>query len=204
MENKYKNTIKSYKKLGETYVKSIKNLTPPQFNIFIKEVLPRGKVLDVGCAGGRDSKKLVQERFDVVGIDVVNEFLDVAKRDVPKAKFFKMDLLKLKFPKDYFDGIWANAILLHINKKDVPVIIKNFYKILKPKGKLFIGVKVGKGTTYNVDKLSHYKRLMVLFTKKQIKDFLKKYGFKIIYVKILPDDAGRKDIKWLRLIAEKI
>ncbi len=203
MADKYKNTIKSYKKLGETYVESIKDLTPSQFEIFVKKVSPKGKVLDVGCAGGRDAKKLVKKGFEVVGIDLVDEFLKIAKTDVPKAKFLKMDLLKLKFPNDYFDGIWASAVLLHVNKKDISNVFKNFNKVLKLGGKFFVGVKLGEGTTYATDKLSRQKRLMVLFTEKQIKSFIEKAGFKIIYSKIVPDDAGRKNINWIRIIAEK-
>ena len=33
--------------------------------------------------------------------------------------------------------------------------------------------------------------------------FVEKAGFKIIYLKICPDEAGRKDIKWIRIIAKK-
>jgi len=201
--DKYKNTIESYKKSGTEYLKSIENITPAQFYIFVKQINKGEKILDVGCAGGRDSKKFIEEGFDVVGIDLIDEFLDVARKNVPGATFLKMDLLRMKFPKNYFDGIWASAVLLHIDKKDIPRVLNNFYKILKTGGKIFIGVKLGKGSTYSIDKLSYRKRLMVLYSEKKIENFLARAGFNIIYFKIAPDDAGRSNVKWIRLIAEK-
>ncbi|TSC53463.1 MAG: type 11 methyltransferase [Parcubacteria group bacterium LiPW_39] len=201
--NKYKSTIGSYKKLGKDYLKSIEKLTPAQFYIFIKKLNRGGKVLDVGCAGGRDSKKFIENGFNIIGIDLVEEFLREARKYVPQARFCKMDLLKMNFPKNYFDGIWASAVLLHIKRKDVFKALKGFCNVLKKGGKIFIGIKMGKGSSYSVDKLSNRKRLMVLFSENEIKELLRGVGLNIVYFKILPDDAGRKDIKWIRLIAEK-
>ena len=145
----------------------------------------------------------MRKGFEVTGIDLVDEFLEIARRDVPKAKFIKMDLLKLEFPKDYFDGIFACAVVVHITKINVLKALSNLYKVLKPEGVFFIYAKLGEGTTYKADKLSSYKRLMVLYGEKELREFVEKAGFKIIYFKVCPDEAGRKDIKWIRIIAKK-
>jgi len=199
----YKKTITAYKKIGKSYLKSIKDITPKQFFNFIKLLPKAGRVLDVGCAGGRDSKKFTQKGFEVIGIDLVDEFLDEAKIYAPKARFIKMDLLKMKFPKGYFDGIWASSVLVHIKRKDVPTALKNFYKILRAGGKIFIAVKSGRGSAYITDKLSNENRLFVYFSKEETKRLLNKIGFKLLLIKLFPDDAGRKEVKWIRIIAEK-
>ena len=203
-EDKYKKTIDVYKKLGSKYVKDIARLTPPEFYDFVK-ILPKGgRVLEVGCSGGRESKKFIQRRFKTIGIDLVTSFLKEAKREAPKAKFIKMDMRKLKFKANYFDAVWANAVLLHLKKKDVVRALKGFYKVLKKGGKLHIRVKKGKGKTYKKDKLSSgEKRLFTYFAKEELERFVKKAGFKIIISRIFPDNAGRKDIKWVSLWAEK-
>ena len=160
--------------------------------------------MDVGCAGGRDSKKFIREGFEVIGIDLVDNFLGWAKRNVPRAKFVKMDLRNLKFPKKYFDGIWANAILLHIDKKDIPKVLKELYRVLKIKGKLHIRVKRGKGIKYKKEKLSKgEKRLFTYFFKYELENFVRKAGFKIISSKIFPDESGRKNVKWIGIWAEE-
>ena len=197
-------TIEAYEKYGEQYIENIKGLTPPEFFEFVK-ILPKcGKVLDVGCAGGRDSKKFVQKGFKTVGIDLVDAFLRTARKNVPKAKFIKMDMRKLKFPAQYFDGLWASAVLLHLERKNVPKVLREFNKVLKAGGKLFVGVKVGKGIGYKKDKLlTSEKRKFTYFSKSEIDDLVKKAGFKILVSHIAPDDAGRRNIKWIRLWAER-
>ncbi|MFZ5982649.1 MAG: class I SAM-dependent methyltransferase [Patescibacteria group bacterium] len=202
-EDAYKSTLNVYRKMGRGYLESVKDLTPEQLYDFLDQVVPGGKVLDIGCAGGRDAKAMTEKGFEVVGIDVVDEFLEEAKKFVPEAKFLNMDLLKLDFPEESFDGILASAVLLHISKEDIPRALGNFYRALKPGGKIFSMVKLGEGSTYATDKLSSEKRLMVLFTKKEFRDFFEEAGFEIKKIVIVPDDAGREDVKWIRLIAGK-
>jgi len=202
--NKYKKTIELYKKLGEKYIKDIKKFTPKEFPGFVKLLSKGNRVLDVGCAGGRDSKKFIRKGFKVIGVDLVDSFLKEARKTVPEAKFIKMDVCKLKFPKNYFDAIWANAILLHIKKKDIPKALKGFFKILKPGGKLHIRVKKGTGRGYKKEKLSGgKKRLFTYFLKDELEKSVEKTNFKIISSKIFPDDLGRKEIKWISIWAEK-
>ena len=200
----YKRTIRIYKKLGKRYTEAIKDARVKEFPEFVSLLPKGGRVLDVGCAAGRDSKRFVQKGFRVIGIDLVDSFLKDARENVPQAKFIKMDLLNLKFPQNYFDAIWANAVLLHIMKKDVPKALKEFYKILKPRGKLHIRVKRGRGIKYRKEELSSgEKRLFVCFSKDELERFVEEAGFKIIISRIFPDELRRKDVKWISLWAEK-
>jgi 2-polyprenyl-3-methyl-5-hydroxy-6-metoxy-1,4-benzoquinol methylase len=56
---------------------------------YMRRLKSGGTVLDVGCAGGRDSKKLVGRGFKVIGIDLVDSFLKIARK-----KYLKLNLLK--------------------------------------------------------------------------------------------------------------
>lgn len=203
-DKKYQETIKVYEKLGKGYVNYVEPYTPKEFYDFIKLLPQNGRVLDVGCCGGRDSKKFIEKGFKVIGIDLTNSFLKEARKRVPEAKFIKMDLRYLKFPKNYFDAIWAQAVLLHLEKKDMTKALKGFYRVLKDNGKIHIRVKKGRGIYYNKEKLlGKERRLFTCFLKKELEDFVKKVGFKIISSRFFPDDAGRKGVKWICIWAEK-
>jgi len=202
--DRYKETLEFYKGLDEKYARFRENVAPKEIYEFIKLLPKKGKILDAGCCGGRDSKIFSQKGLRVVGIDATESFLRVARKKVPKAKFIKMNLLKLKFPKDCFDAIWAHAVLLHIKRKDIPKVLKDFYRILKPGGVLHITVKKGKGTTFKKEKFAADKRrIFVYFTKKEMERFVKEAGFKIIISRFFPDSFGRKDIKWIRIWVKK-
>ncbi len=134
----YQNTIKVYDKLGENYLRKIAKVIPVARIGFLKN-LPKGAdILDVGCAGGRDAKEFVKRGFAVTGIDLSGIFIKIAKKEVPKARFLKMNVLDLKFSKESFDAIWAQAVLLHLDRKDVPKTMKSFYTILRKGGLLDI------------------------------------------------------------------
>ncbi len=195
---------KVYRKLGVQYINNIKDLEPVELKDFIKLMPKNGLVLDPGCAAGRDSAKLIKAGLNAVGVDLVEEFIKRAKKDVPKGKFYVMDLLDMKFPENHFDGIWACAVLLHIEKKDILKVLKAFFKILKKGGVLNIRVKRGRDTKILVDKLSqNTSRSFTLFFKYELEKYVKKAGFTIVRSKIFPDEANRVDVKWISISARK-
>lgn len=204
MMQKSDNLTKVYTQLGKEYLKKIDKSTPPEFKQFIKFLPRRGKILEIGCAGGRDAIKFIKNGFQYTGIDLVDIFLKEARKRAPQGKFIKMDVSKLKFPKIYFDAIWANAILLHLTKKDILQVLKKMHEVLKYKGKLHLRLKQGKGTADIKEKLSGNKaRRFTFFQKREIANLLKRAGFNVIFSKIVPDDLGRKNVKWIIIWGEK-
>ncbi len=205
MKNENKKIIEIYEKLGDKYLENIKDLTPAEFYDLVKLLHPKSRVLDVGCAGGRDAKKFRKKDFNVIGIDLVDLFLKEARKNVSGVRFIKMDMRRLEFPEDYFDGIWANAVLLHLKKKDIPKTLKEFYRVLRPDGKLHIRVKKGRERGYEKDKLSGgEKRLFTYFSKKEVEKFVKKANFEIINSGIFASHSGRKGVRWISILAKKI
>jgi len=204
-ENKQnKKIIEVYNQLGKKYIDGLKVGTPHEIYDFMKLVPKGGRILEVGCAGGRDCKVFAKNGFKVVGIDLVDMFIKEARKAVPKAKFYKMDLLNLKFPKNYFDAIWMNAVLVHVNKKDVSKALKNLQKVLKPDGKIHIREKRGKGIKVIKDRMSQGKTRRFSFYKEdELSKFAEKAGFKIVSVKIFNDTLGRPDLKWVGIWAKK-
>lgn len=201
---RYKKTIRVYEKMGSKFIENIKDLVTQELYEFIDMMPNGGSALDVGCAGGRDSKVMLTKGLEVTGIDIVPKFIDFAKKDNPAGKFLVKDLLQLDFEPNTFDGIWAYAVLLHFSNDDAEKILNDFYKILKPHGKLFVGVKEGSGEKSVIDKMSEGKeRYFNFFTKKQIVRYIEKAGFRILKADRVPDEAGRKDVKWIRVFAEK-
>ncbi len=205
MKEYTKSTISIYDKLGRQYLSNIDNATPNEINIFIDKLPSKARILDVGCAGGRDSEVFVERGFNVTGIDLCEPFLQEAKKRVPTGLFLKRDVLELDFEEAYFDGIWACAVLLHLEKKDLPKVLTDFYRILKTGGSMFIGVKQGEGEQSIVDSLSDgNSRFFSFYQKDGIEALVGEAGFKITYSQIRDDDTGRSEVKWIRMIAEKV
>lgn len=148
MKDYIKKTIQTYNDFAERYEKNRTVFKMSPFLQTFQDLLPKGRVLDIGCASGRDAKLLVEQGYEVVGIDLSTELLKMARENVPSVQFLEADMLELPFEDNSFDGIWSAAVVHHLKVSDMPTAIKEMYRVLKPGGVVFIGTKSGEGEKY--------------------------------------------------------
>ena|SRR3989344_5601262 len=200
----YQNTVGTYNKLGKKYLEESKKVVPPRRLPFLKHFSQNDHILDVGCGGGRDAKFFIENGLRVTGIDSSRVMISLAKKEVPKGKFKCLDMLKMNFPASAFDGIWAQTVLLHLKREDVPKALKKLYRILKKGGILHLTVKQGKGEKYVSEKLSGWhKRFYTYFSKKEMEDMVQKQGFKIMYSGMASDPHKRPGVRFVCIWAKK-
>lgn len=154
------------------------------------------KVLDVGCAQGRDVEYFLKKDFDVSGIDFCLPFLELAKKSFPKANFLKMDLTKLDFPDNNFDALWASASFLHVPKIQAPQTLKGFNRVLKPKGIAMISVMSGtyEGLWENKE-INWPERYFSYYQKEELAKLIQQAGFTILEILDNPTNS-RKEVSW--------
>jgi len=97
------------------------------------------KVLDVGCGEGFYSIYLASKGFDVMGIDISENAIRIAKENAEKQnlkiKFIPLDVANLDKIKDKFDFILEWAILHHITPEQRHIYLNKIKKILNKEGK---------------------------------------------------------------------
>lgn len=154
-------------------------------------------ILDAGSAAGRDSHYFFQKGLRVTGVDLSEGLLKIAVKKYPEIEFVKADFRKLPFENNYFNGIWAHASLVHMDKlADTIDSLKEFKRILKMDGILYVYVKTDKRETSIVnDKLSGHDRFFRYYSKKQIEQLIKTLNFKIISSEFDKDLAGRTGVR---------
>lgn len=102
---------------------------------------PIHKVLDVGCGLGGSARFIAnQYNCSVVGIDLTEEYIEVAKKLTEfvkldeKVSFKQGSALDLPFPSESFDIVWTEHVQMNISDK------KKFYgeinRVLNPNGLL--------------------------------------------------------------------
>lgn len=197
-------TIAVYDKLGAKYADQIAHVRLPQLKEFI-DMLPGGaRVLDVGCAAGRDSAILRDVGFKVVGIDLSESFLELAQERVPGVEFQRMDARELDLEHDTFDGIWVHAMLLNLDRSEIPGIFRGFWKTIKSGGICLVGVKEGEGEKFIGEALvDNMKRREIYFGKLEMENLLRDAGFEIKKSYIYADALGRSTTKWVYVFARK-
>ncbi len=174
-------TIKSYDANALEW--SNKHLNPSDWKDELKtfnKYLPKGKVIEFGCGGGRDAKPLSGLGYKYLGTDVSKGFLKEAKKNNPKLKFIYKSLYKLDFKQNEFDGFWASAVFLHIPKDRMDLVLKNITKIIRPDGIGFISVKEGKGELLESDDVEGLERLWSYYTLEGFGGLLGRNNFKVL------------------------
>ena len=97
--------------------------------------LPRkGKILDAGCGPGIYAQKLKKINDNILGLDLT-DIHEKTKNEVP---FCLGSITSLPIKTNSIDFIYCLTVLQYI--EDDAQAIHEFYRILKPKGKLFITV----------------------------------------------------------------
>lgn len=106
---------------------------------FLALIPTGGRILELGCGGGQDSEAMLAAGFDAVPTDGSPELARQAEkrlgRPVKVLLFEDIDFTGA------FDGIWANACLLHAPKPALPVIFGKINKALRPGGVFYASFK---------------------------------------------------------------
>jgi ubiquinone/menaquinone biosynthesis C-methylase UbiE len=148
MENNINTSNQNLNSL-QTYI-CLSEFRKPLFNSIINSLkLPNGsKGLDAGCGIGFYTKILAESAGDegnVIGLDFSKEFITYAnKNQVPNIQFEEGDVNSLHFKDNTFDWIWSADTVwpgpkeLGCPNEDPTLIIKEFYRTLKPEGMLII------------------------------------------------------------------
>ena len=101
----------------------------------LMERLPvHASVLDAGCGAGIPISQMLSDRFQVTGVDFSEAQVELAKKNVPNARFLCEDMTKLDFPEGTFDGITSYYAIIHIPREEHQELLANFHRMLKPGG----------------------------------------------------------------------
>jgi ubiquinone/menaquinone biosynthesis C-methylase UbiE len=110
--------------------------------------LPTGsRVMDLGCGPGRDIALLRERGFNMVGLDRSTGMLHEAGRRVG-GPLACADMRQLPLHNQSLDGIWMCASLLHMPRADVPLVLAEASRVLRPAGVFYISVQEGVGETW--------------------------------------------------------
>ena len=178
--------LKKISYLNETYHKKKRDKPKEIFTYLIKLLKKKSKrrnisLIDIGCANGELLYHLGKNfpEFNLTGIDVDKDLLNIAKKTCPKnIKFEQMNVLKLKKKIKKYDIIVISGVLSIF--EDAEKILNNLLKILKPKGLVYIFESLNL-YSYNLQiKATTYKKRKKIIWNKYMysKDFFNRFANK--------------------------
>lgn len=180
---------KGYDKIAKAYHKQRHIYKSKALLTKFSKQLPKGsKIIDLGCGAGVPvAKFLVGKGYEVTGIDFADGMVKLAKKNVPKARFLKMDVTKMKFRRGEFDAAVSFYAIIHIPREKHAGIYKKLHQILKPNGVMFInacGSDAEGWEGYQKDYLG-VPMCWSFYSPKKTSKMIKDAGFEILRSKVL-------------------
>lgn len=110
---------------------------PGLLGIFGQKGIKEGLVIDLGCGSGIWAAALTEAGYDVLGIDISQAMIDLAKKKAPKAEFQVASFLKANLPK--CEAITSISECLNYqfdehDRAELGSLFNRIYEALKPGG----------------------------------------------------------------------
>jgi len=157
-----------------------------EFEIF-RSAMPKGRILDVGCGYGRDYHFFRDAGYDYVGLDLCDGFLVAMGQLFPEAVLVKANMRSIPdlFDESSFDGFWAAASLLHIEKEGIGNVLRGIVRVVKDGGMGFISLKMGEGEgivteSHNGEWSAKDERFFAYYQVEEFMRILRRVGLRVI------------------------
>lgn len=141
--NKTETTVSTFNKMAQFYLDKFGEMPDyaESFDAFCTAIKKsQAKVLELACGPGNITAYLLKKRpdFDVLATDLADNMLELGKKNVPKAKFLKLDCRYFLQLNSKFDAIFCGFGLPYLNQDEVEELIKDAAHCLNENGILYL------------------------------------------------------------------
>jgi SAM-dependent methyltransferase len=106
---------------------------------------PGARVLEIGSGGGRDALLMEELGLVVRRTDITPGFVALLRGRGHDCALLDPLVDDLSAPHGNYDGVWANASLLHVARGDLATVLARVAGVTRPGGVLRISLKEGDG-----------------------------------------------------------
>ncbi|MEV0268322.1 methyltransferase domain-containing protein [Hamadaea sp. NPDC050747] len=97
-----------------------------------------GRVADIGCGTGTGTADLRKLGLDVFGVDLSPGMLAFARERYPELSFTEASMTALPIADEVLAGIAAQYSIIHIPDGELPGVLAEFHRVLRPGGQLLL------------------------------------------------------------------
>lgn len=146
--DKYQETFDTWNKIAHIYRDRFMDLDlyNETYDCFCELVPAKGAgILEIGCGPGNITRYLLGKRpdFDMTGIDVAPDMLELARQHNPSARFLAMDCRDLRQLDARYDGIVCGFCIPYISQEDITTLFRDCHELLSADGLLYLSFVEG-------------------------------------------------------------
>ena len=173
-------TVAAYDGFAAAYVAQTGRpnpLTAEQVARFVAVLPPQPRILELGSGSGRDALSLEGAGAVVDRTDVTPGFVDLLERAGHRARVLDPLSDDLGGP---YDGIWAQACLLHVARADLGRLLLRLRDAVTPAGRLFLSLKEGDGENWSVHGSVTAPRFFTFWREETLREVLTTAGWDVV------------------------
>ena len=158
-------------------------------DIFCKNIQKENAaVLDIACGPGNITKSILEKypRFKILGIDLSQNMIGLAKKNNPSGEFKIMDGREINKLHNMYDGIICGFCLPYLSKEETLQLISDTAGLLNPNGVFYLSMMEGDYSKSGLKKGSSgdKEELFIYYHEAgYLMEGLKRNGFKLIDLK---------------------
>uniref|UniRef100_UPI00404B0A5C class I SAM-dependent methyltransferase n=1 Tax=Gelidibacter sp. TaxID=2018083 RepID=UPI00404B0A5C len=146
--DRYKETFDTWNNIASLYQDKFMGLDLYNDTYdFICNVIdkPKAKLLEIGCGPGNITKYLLSKKpdFDILGIDIAPNMVELAKQNNPTAHFALMDCRQINQLDTKFDGIIGGFCLPYLTRAESEKLISDASDLLNDNGLIYLSFVEG-------------------------------------------------------------
>src|SRR3989338_2697773 len=115
-----------------------------------------GTFVEAGCGSGQTSIRINKYKRKLIALDISQKALDRAKENKKFDEYILGDITKLPFKDSSIDGLWNLGVMEHFTDEELPDVINEIYRVLKPNGTAII---------FWATEITHYKVCLNTYNK---------------------------------------
>jgi 2-polyprenyl-3-methyl-5-hydroxy-6-metoxy-1,4-benzoquinol methylase len=156
---------------------------------------PGADVLEVGSGPGHDATRLEALGFRVRRSDATRAFVEMQRAEGHEVDVLDVRTDDLGGP---YDVVFAHAVLLHIDRPELPGVLARLRDAVRPGGLLAMSLKEGDGQEWSSHKLE-LPRHFTYWREQPLRAVLEGVGWR----PVVCEHVGPPDRPWLRTLSRR-
>jgi len=159
----------------------------PLFKYFLSNLQTGSLILDIGSGTGLPyAKKLIENGFKVLGIDISPTMVKIAKKNVPQGQFKQLSMTDLDY-ENKFEGVISSFSMLLLDPEQFNDVAKRIVRALKKGGFFYLSLNEPEEENIDVDNYDYtiieimgQKMYSRPYTEKEVLTIFSSLGMKLM------------------------
>ena len=157
------------------------------------------RVLEIGSGGGRDALLMEELGLRVRRTDITPGFVALLREQGHECDLLDPLVDDIATPEGPYDAVWANASLLHVERRHLATVLARLAAVTRVGGLLRISLKEGEGDAWSTHGSVRHPRHFTYWRAEPLREVVRGAGWSD--VEVVGGLAGKRSESWLEVSA---